>query len=213
ATGQVCNAHVPKRLDPTGWRRALNALLPGEIAIRAVCVVADDFSARRSALARSYRYRILFDATRAPLRGRYAGRVLGRLDVAAMQAATTLLLGERDFGAFGSGPRDRRDGYRGHTVRTLLAAECRWCISPGGEGEGEEPDEIECLFTANAFLAGMVRRLVGALALIGEGRLTVAEFQAILEARDQRHPGAAAPAHGLCLTGVVYPAGLVSWTL
>src|SRR5262249_59562867 len=71
ATGQVCNAHVPKRLDPTGWRRALNALLPGEIAIRAVCVVPDDFSARRSALARSYRYRILCDATRAPLREPY----------------------------------------------------------------------------------------------------------------------------------------------
>src|SRR5262249_39669838 len=171
-----------------------------EIAIRAVCVVPDDFSARRSALARSYRYRILCDATRAPLRERYAWRVPGRLDVSAMQAAVSPLLGERDFGAFGSGPRDRRDGYRGHTVRTLLAAECGWCIGSGGEGG--EPDEVECLCTANAFLAGMVRRLVGALALIGEGRLTVADFQAILEARDQRHPGAAAPAHGLCLIGV-----------
>jgi len=59
----------------------------------------------------------------------------------------------------------------------------------------------------------MVRRLVGALALIGEGRLSVADFQAILAARDQRHRGAAAPAYGLCLTGVAYPAGLVSWTL
>src|SRR5262249_62181128 len=96
-----------------------------EIAIRAVCVVPDDFSARRSALARSYRYRILCDATRAPLRERYAWRVLGRLDVAAMQAATTLLLGERDFGAFGSGPPDRRDGYRGLPVRPLTADEWR----------------------------------------------------------------------------------------
>ena len=53
-----------------------------------------------------------------------------------------------------------------------------------------EPDEVECRFTANAFLTGMVRRLVGALALVGEGRLTVADFQAILEARDKNHPGA-----------------------
>ena len=58
---------------------------------------------------------------------------------------------------------------------------------------------------------GMVRRLVGSLALVGEGRLTVAGFRAILEARDRNHPGAAAPACGLRLSSVEYPVGLISW--
>ena len=70
---------------------------------------------------------------------------------------------------------------------------------------------IECIFAANAFLTGMVRRLVGTLVLVGEGRLSVEEFTAILAAREKAHPGAAAPAKGLCLTSVEYPAGMVSW--
>jgi len=218
ATGQVFNAHVPARLDAPAWQRALNALLPEDVAIRATCVAPDDFRARYSATSRSYRYRILCDAARAPLRERYAWRVPHRLDVAAMSEAAALLLGEHDFGAFGSSPRDRRDGERGHTVRTMLAARCGWAprraASDGDEGEGEgdgPPDEVELHFTANAFLTGMVRRLVGTLALVGAGRLTAADFGAILAAADKRHPGAAAPARGLCLTGVAYPAGLLTW--
>jgi len=70
---------------------------------------------------------------------------------------------------------------------------------------------VECLFTANAFLTGMARRLVGTLALVGEGRLSFEGFVRILEARDKGHHGPAAPARGLCLVGVIYPAGMLSW--
>jgi tRNA pseudouridine38-40 synthase len=74
-----------------------------------------------------------------------------------------------------------------------------------------EADEIACDFAAQAFLTGMVRRLVGTLALVGQGRLSYAEFQGILAARDRAHPGTPAPAHGLCLVGVEYPAGMLAW--
>ncbi|HEY7343256.1 MAG TPA: tRNA pseudouridine(38-40) synthase TruA [Ktedonobacterales bacterium] len=208
ANGQVITFSSDTSHRETTWLRALNALLPADIAVRAVQRVDDGVHARKSALARSYRYRILCDPVRAPLRERYAWRVQRRLDVAAMQAAAGRLLGEHDFGAFGSSPRDSRaDGYRGHTVRTLLQAECDW-----REPEGDTPlDEVECRLTANAFLTGMVRRLVGTLALIGDGRLSVDDFQRILEARAKAHPGILAPAQGLCLTGVHYPAGLIDW--
>ncbi|HEX4628451.1 MAG TPA: tRNA pseudouridine(38-40) synthase TruA [Gemmatimonadales bacterium] len=205
ASGQVVNALVPARLAPKDWQRALNALLPPDVAVRAACEAPPEFRARRSAVSRGYRYRILRDAVRSPLRERYAWRVAAPLDVAAMQAAATLLLGEHDFAAFGSSPGRGGAGMRGGTVRRLFEAECRQLVAAG------EPDEVECRFTANAFLTGMVRRLVGALALVGEGRLTVADFRAILEARDGNHPGAAAPACGLCLSSVEYPVGLISW--
>jgi tRNA pseudouridine38-40 synthase len=212
ASGQVITFSSQARHREATWLRALNALLPADIAVRAVRQVDDGVHARKSALARSYRYRILCDPVRAPLRERYAWRVHQRLDVVAMAEAARRLLGEHDFGAFGSSPRDSRaDGYRGHTVRTLLQAECAWCAPERAPGGDATPDEVEYRFRANAFLTGMVRRLVGTLVLVGDGQLSVDDFQRILEARAKAHPGILAPAQGLCLTGVYYPAGLIDW--
>ena len=210
ATGQVIGFTSAAEFTQATWRRALNALLPEDVAIRAVCAVGDDFHARRSALSRRYSYRILCDPVRSPLAERYAWRRAGPLDVEAMDRAAQTLLGEHDFGAFGSSPRDSRaEGFRGHTVRTMLTAKCR--IRSGSDSWQGEEKLVECVFAANAFLTGMVRRLVGTLVLVGEGRLSVEEFVAILVAREKAHPGAAAPARGLCLTNVEYPAGMVSW--
>ncbi|MBF6589011.1 MAG: tRNA pseudouridine(38-40) synthase TruA [Ktedonobacterales bacterium] len=201
ATGQVINFHTSARHDPPTWQRVLNALLPEEIAIRAMCQVGEDFRARQCAIARHYRYHVVCDARRAPLRERYAWRVAPPLDVSAMDAAAARLLGERDFAAFGSNPSDQRDGsYRGHTVRMMLEARCQ----AGALG-------ITCDFAANAFLTGMVRRLVGTLVLVGQRRLSGEDFQGILEARARSHPGVPAPARGLCFTRVVYPPGMLVW--
>jgi tRNA pseudouridine38-40 synthase len=201
ASGQVISFASAARLGPGAWQRALNARLPADVAARAVIPVADSFHARRDALARSYRYRILIDPVRDPLAERFAWRVARALDAAAMHAAAALLLGEHDFAAFGSSPRDdRATGYRGHTVRTLFEASCR-----------QVGEHVDLAFSANAFLTGMVRRLVGALTLVGEGRLSGEGFREIFEAREKGHLGAAAPARGLCLVGVRYPPELVTW--
>lgn len=204
--------HTQAGHAPAIWRRALNALLPEDVAIRATCVAPEDFRARSSALARRYRYRLFTDPVRAPLRERSAWRVPVRLDVAAMDAAAALLVGEHDFAAFGTSPRDQRaTGVRGHTVRTLFEARCR-ASDAGCVARADEPvDKIVCEFAANAFLTGMVRRLVGTLALVGEGRLALDDFAAILAERTRAHPGTPAPPHGLCLVGVEYPAGMLAW--
>jgi tRNA pseudouridine38-40 synthase len=169
--------------------------------------VADDFHARYSALARSYRYQLLCDPAPSPLRERYVLRVVRQLDVAAMDAAAAALMGEHDFAAFGSSPRGRTDqeGPGGHCVRVMEVARCRKVTNE------ETGDLVVCEFTANAFLTGMVRRLVGTLLLVGDGRLSVEQLAAILAARAKAHPGAAAPARGLCLVGVTYPAGAIEW--
>jgi tRNA pseudouridine38-40 synthase len=155
-------------------------------------------------LARSYRYRLFCDRAPSPLRERFALRWPRPLDARAMAAAARHLLGEHDFGAFGSSPRDERGGIRGHCVRVMLAAECRAVAD-----DAHEAYQFE--FTANAFLTGMVRRLVGTLLLVGEGRLSGEDVATILAAGAKAHPGAAVAARGLCLVGVTYPAGAVEW--
>jgi tRNA pseudouridine38-40 synthase len=218
ATGQVVNFTAATRLDESAWLRALNAWLPDDIAIRSVRFVGEDFHARLSALGRRYRYRVVCDAVRAPLRERYAWRSPRRLDVMAMDTAARLLLGEHDFGAFGSSPWDQRGAAEHrHTVRLLSQARCLWLpqrLTAEDDplaGEVSESDEIAFDFAANGFLTGMARRLVGTLALVGAGRMSVAEFADILDSRDKARAGPSAPPQGLCLTGVEYPAGMVHW--
>jgi tRNA pseudouridine38-40 synthase len=208
AAAQVVSFAPVGRLDAATWGRAANAYLPPDVGIRAAAVVEDAFHARYSALSRSYRYRLFHDPAPAPLRERYALRVPRALDVAAMDAAAARLVGEHDYGAFGASPQ----GAGAHTRRVMLAARCRrMATGEAGDAGDAGDDEVACEFTANAFLTGMVRRLVGTLLLVGEGQLAEERFAAILAAGVPQHPGAAVAACGLCLVGVSYPPGAVEW--
>lgn len=202
AAGQVVtfDAERPARFGPADWQRALNALLPPAIAVRAATSVAAGVNARRSARERAYRYRIVRDVARDPLRERFAWRVADALDIPAMHAACELLCGEHDFAAFGHSPEDQPGQLRRHTVRDLRVA----TVTSQG-------DELWFDFAANAFLTGMVRRLVATLVLVGAGRLTPVEVAAIRDARRMDHPGIPAPAQGLCLVRVSYPPGTITW--
>ena len=202
ASGQVAHVEVESRLGVSDWLRALNAVLPEALAIRCVVQVADAFHARYSALARSYRYTILNDRLRSPLRERYAYRVPEALDARLLDRACSVLLGEHDFRAFGRSPRESAEPGEHSCVRSLLHARCQ---------RDEQSGLIFFDFTANAFLTGMVRRLVGTLLLVGWGRLDVAGFAQILARKDAAHPGASVPACGLCLTHVSYPPDLLAW--
>jgi len=202
ASGQVAHVQVESRLSPADWQRALNAVLPDGVAVRRVAQVPGDFHARYSALSRSYRYTVLQDRWPSPLRERFMYRVSEPLNAAALDGACATLLGEHDFRAFGRSPRDSRSGEQHSCVRLMLAAGCR---SAG-------PDLIYFDFTANGFLTGMVRRLVGTLLLLGKGQLSVEDFAQILASRDEAHPGASVPACGLCLTQVDYPPEMVVWS-
>jgi tRNA pseudouridine38-40 synthase len=203
ALGQVAHVQVESRLTPHDWQRALNAVLPDDVAVRKVAQARDDFHARYSALARSYRYTVLQDRWPSPLSERYVYRVSEPLDVVALDQACAALIGEHDFRAFGRSPRDSRETGQHSCVRLMLAAGCR---SEAGS------DLIFFDFTANGFLTGMVRRLVGTLLLVGKGQLDVAGFAQILASRDEAHPGASVPACGLCLTRVDYPPEMLHWS-
>ncbi len=201
ASGQVIHFRSNFHLTPQVWRRALNAVLSNTIAIRWAQEVPEHFHARFSALSRSYRYTIWNDQAPSALLARYSYFRPQALDVALMQRACQELLGRKDFGAFGRSPDETNPNKPGpHScVRTMLEAQCIRQDAQHAQAL------IYCDFTADAFLTGMVRRMVGTLLLVGQKRLSLAEFAAIVQHADKTHPGSAAPPHGLCLVRVDYP--------
>jgi tRNA pseudouridine38-40 synthase len=194
ASGQVIHFHTESRLTPEIWQRALNAVLPAAVAVRWVREVTEHFHARFSAMARSYRYTIWNDPAPTALRARYSYHCTRPLDVQMMDQACTYLLGRKDFGAFGHSPDETNPLKSHHCVRTMVEARCL-----------HEKAEIYCDFTADAFLTGQVRRMVGTLLLVGQRRLSLEGFAEIVQRAEKTHPGSAAPPHGLCLVRVTYP--------
>ncbi len=158
--------------------------------------VSDDFHARYSAKSRSYRYTIWNDEVPSPLRARYSYHWPHPLSVDLMHEACQLLLGRKDFGAFGRSPDETNPLKLGphSSIRTMLEAGCK-----------RQDALIYYDFTADAFLTGMVRRIVGTLLLVGRRRLSLDEFATIVQRAEKTHPGSAAPSHGLCLVRVTYP--------
>ncbi len=199
ASGQVINFHTQASFTPEVWLRALNAVLPNTVAVRWVREVPERFHARYSALSRSYRYAIWNDSAPTALMARYSYHYSRALDVDLMQEACGSLLGRRDFGAFGHSPDDTNPLKPGphHCIRTVMQASCM--------RQEQKKELIYCDFTADAFLTGMVRRMVGTLILVGQKRLKPDEFASIVERAEKTHPGSAAPPHGLCLVRVEYP--------
>jgi tRNA pseudouridine38-40 synthase len=190
ASGQVAHLDVAA---PTwaaeGDRLAhrLNRLLAADVRVRAARAVPAEFDARFGALWRRYEY-LICDGVPDPRLRRHVLSWPRRLDETAMATAASELLGLHDFAAYCK-PRDT-----GTTIRTLQALD----VVRGGE-------LIACTVQADAFCHSMVRSLVGALIAVGEGRKQPSWPAAQLP-RAERAAASVAPAHGLTLVEVRYPA-------
>jgi tRNA pseudouridine38-40 synthase len=169
-------------------RRALNALTPEDVSVRAVDVVADAFDPRRAAVSRTYVYRIWIRDVPSPFWRRYAWHVRGGLGLADMVEAAATLIGEHDFSSFRAAGCDAVT-----TVRRVLRSEF-----------AREADLLSYTIEATAFLRHMVRNVIGTLVEIGRGRRPAAAIAQLLAARNRTLAAATAPAHGLCLTEVSY---------
>lgn len=192
ASGQVVHFDTASERTERGWLLGANTNLPDDIAVTWVKPVPDDFNARYSATARSYRYVILNQLVRSALERHRAWWVHQPLDAGRMHEAAQCLLGEHDFSAF------RAAGCQASTpVRELRA------ISVARDG-----NRVILRVTANAFLQHMVRNITGTLVQIGTGDLDARALPAILAGRDRTRAGPAAPPHGLTLVHVAYPDGL-----
>lgn len=185
ALGQGASFTIQSDWTAAKLQRALNAVLPRDIALSELEAVGDEFSARYSAGARFYRYTILNTPQRSPLHERYALHVAKALDERAMNEAVKLLLGEHDFRAFGKPPHGE------NSVRTLIRAEVR-----------REGEFVIVELEANAFLYRMARRIVGTLVLVGLGGMNPGEIRQVLGGK--KRAGTAVKPQGLCLVRVKY---------
>ncbi len=192
ATAQVGHFDTDSQRSARGWLLGANSNLPDDIAVTWVADVADDFHARFSATARSYRYRILNRLVRSALHRQRAWWVYQPLDAERMHDAAQALLGEHDFSAF------RAAGCQASTAMRHVRS-----VRVHREGDWVLVD-----ITANAFLQHMVRNVTGSLAAVGVGDADVRWVAELLAGRDRRRAGIAAPPQGLTLVAVEYPAEL-----
>ncbi len=187
ALAQVAHFDTQSRVPPEKFAYALNAGLPGDIRIP-YSDEAPGFHARFDVRRKHYRYCIRNAPHNSPFTRNTALHLYGNIDVAAMNQAAELLLGQHDFGAFvavGVTPES--------TVRTLYESRWRW-----------ENGLLVYDVAGSGFLYNMVRILVGTMIQIGRGRRTPESMKAPLASADRRDAGPTAPAHGLTLARVEY---------
>jgi tRNA pseudouridine38-40 synthase len=191
AIGQVAAFSAETRHEAETVRKALNANLPEDVAVRAVREAPEGFDPRRWARKRWYRYTVANGEAREPLTRRTAWYVEGNFDLREMQRGALALAGTKDFSPF-SGPLEA-----GRTsVRTVFTA--GWSCAGS-----------TLLFDieADAFLPQMVRRIVGELIRVGRGSQSVEEIVRLLGQAEPGSMAQVAPAHGLCLQRVWYDEG------
>lgn len=193
ALGQVIAFEVDWKHSEAELLSAINANLPLDIALQRLWR-QDDFHPRYDARWRQYAYRVAAVRARNPLLNRSAWQLIGeRLNLDAMREAAVTCLGEHDFAAFGRPPQ----GGSGNTVRQIFQS--RW------ETASEENGAIYTYrIRGTAFLYHMVRRLVGAMAQVGRGKLSLTGFDAILRSHDIERAKFLAPPQGLVLEAVGY---------
>ncbi|MEO0554791.1 MAG: tRNA pseudouridine(38-40) synthase TruA [Bacteroidota bacterium] len=184
---QFFHADFMEFVDEAKLTFQLNSFLPKDISINSIKRVEDHGHARFSAIARSYQYKI--NTKKDPFLKPYSYYFPKVLNIQLMNEACTFLVGDHDFESF-SKVKTEVNNFR------CIVSIARW---------KKEENNVFFDITANRFLRGMVRAVVGTLLRVGQGNLSLKDFQQIILSKDRRKAGAAAPAHGLFLRSVQYP--------
>jgi tRNA pseudouridine38-40 synthase len=192
ALGQVATFETESVIPAANLVIALNDVLPASIRVLECQEVPQDFHARKSARAKTYRYRIYRGAICPPFLARYVWHYPYPLDFAAMQASAPLIEGEHDFTSFAAVDPERGKEPESN-VRKVFSSQWR-----------AETEEIIYEIRGNGFLHHMVRNLVGTFMLVGKGTLRAQDVVEILGRKSRSAAGATAPASGLYLVRVEY---------
>jgi tRNA pseudouridine38-40 synthase len=209
ALAQVATFVTESSVPTENFVRALNNILPASVRVLEAEEVAADFHSRKSARAKTYRYRIYRAAICPPFLARYVWHYPYPLDERAIARAAALVEGEHDFTSFAAVDPERSAG-----VPPAFAFS-----ENVGRREGAQVSNTRCIFSSNwarqedefiytvkgsGFLHHMVRNLIGTFILVGKGTLQADDVTRILKARDRSAAGATAPASGLYLVNVEY---------
>jgi tRNA pseudouridine38-40 synthase len=197
ARGQSAGVRVPMKWTPQSLRRALNALLPDDLWVAAAHEMREEFHARRSAVSRAYVYFIgTDDEAHSPFRNRTEWPVNRSLDRTLLDQAAAAIEGDHSFRAFavrGTAPADDD-----HRCTVLRAA---WCERTDATG-------LRFEIEANRFLHHMVRFLVGTMVAIAARERDARDLERLLTSDSNAEVSPPAPARGLFLDRVSYPASL-----
>jgi tRNA pseudouridine38-40 synthase len=194
ALAQTASVAIESPIPAANLVRALNDILPESIRVLSAEEVAADFHARKSAVAKTYQYRIFRGEICSPFLARYVYHHPYPLDEARMAQAARVVEGEHDFTSFAAvDPERNRDNEEPNNVRTIFRSEWQ-----------RAGDELQYTVRGNGFLHHMVRNLVGTFLMVGKGSLKIEDVRRILELRDRSAAAATAPASGLVLVSVEY---------
>jgi tRNA pseudouridine38-40 synthase len=188
AAEQVIHFDTQTLRPLTAWVRGANALLPSAVAVLWAHAVDDEFHARFSAQARSYRYYLYCRPVRSALQHGKVGWFHQSLDVDKMQEAARFLVGEHDFSAFRASACQAKS-----PIKTLTELSIR-----------QQGNLISLDLTANAFLHHMVRNIVGCLVYVGKGKHPPEWILQVLEGRERSQAAPTFAPDGLYLRRITY---------
>jgi tRNA pseudouridine38-40 synthase len=194
ALAQVATFATESPIPAQNFLKALNDILPPSVRVIEASEASPEFHARKSARAKTYRYRIYRGTICSPFLARYVWHYPYPLDQDAMRQAADFVIGEHDFTSFAAvDPERQREHETISNVREIFASS--W-----------EQDREELIYTVrgSGFLHHMVRNLVGTFVLVGKSTLEPEDIARILAAHDRSAAGATAPAGGLYLVSVAY---------
>ncbi|MEP0711127.1 tRNA pseudouridine(38-40) synthase TruA [Algoriphagus sp.] len=186
ASMQICHFDTEQEIDKEKFIRAINGILPKDIAVNSIRKVRADAHARFSAKSRSYVYRMILQ--KSPFLEDYVWRHYFNPDIARMNAAAQILLEYTDFECFS---------------KVNTAVKHFRCEINSAHWERKD-GELQFHITANRFLRGMVRAIVGTLVAIGLGKMEPEEMHHIITSRNRKKAGKSAPASGLFFSRIEY---------
>jgi tRNA pseudouridine38-40 synthase len=188
ARGQVASFRTDCDWSGPNWTRALNAVLPKDIAVRSSALTDEHFHAQHDARGKLYTYRILNRQARPTIERAFVWHIYKPLNETAMQQAAATLIGPQDFSSFEGSLTDNKNPIC-HLQRLAVI---------------RHDDQIFIEAYADRFLKHMVRAIVGTVVEVGLGKRTPDSLADVLQARDRSAAGQTAPPHGLCLMRVDY---------
>lgn len=194
AKGQVVSFRTISVLETPAYKNGLNHYLPPDIAVSASYKVNDKFNVQLDAASREYKYIVYNCKTRSPFQREFSYQVSGELDIEEMNRASQSLIGEHDLASFIS-------DFSQSNIKSTLRKVYKACLSRDG-------GLVYFDITAKSFLPHQVRNTVGTLIRVGLGKISVEDFQTIMEAKKPGAAGPKVPAQGLYLMRVNYPGPL-----